>query len=195
MNTKINPLWLIVAFVVAFALMKQCEGEPKIVTKTEVDIEWIKDSVKLATLRGVKPVYIDTVKTDIKWLKSEPKIIKKDSIIYLDKPNKNTIESKEYDITLESNQATTDLKIVADNLYSISGITTYPKETITNITTTTRDASGFYIYAQMPISSQLNTPELGVMFQIKNKLILGVGGNYNNITQNFNAVATIAVKL
>ena len=195
MKTRIHPLWLLVAFGLAFLLMKQCEGEPKIVTKTKVDIEWIKDSVKVDTLRGVKPVYIDTVKTKIKWRKSEPKIIKKDSIIYVDKPNDNTIESKEYDIALESNQAKTDLKIVADNLYSISGVTTYPKETITNTTTITRDASGFFIYAQMPISSQLNTPELGVMFQIKNKLIIGVGGQYNTINQNFNAVATVAVKL
>ena len=185
----------IAGVVLMFFLMKSCESEPKVVTETKVDIEWIKDSVKLATLRNVKPVYIDTAKTDIKWLKSEPKIIKKDSIIYVDKPNKNTIESKEYDVTLESNQAKTDLKIVADNLYSISGVTTYPKETIIKETTITRDASGFYIYGSMPISSQITTPKLGVMLQIKNKLIIGVGGQYNNLNNNLSAVATIGVKL
>ena len=194
MNNKII-IAFIAGVVLMFFLMKSCESEPKVVTETKVDIEWIKDSVKLATLRNVKPVYIDTAKTDIKWLKSEPKIIKKDSIIYVDKPNKNTIESKEYDVTLESNQAKTDLKIVADNLYSISGVTTYPKETIIKETTITRDASGFYIYGSMPISSQITTPKLGVMLQIKNKLIIGVGGQYNNLNNNLSAVATIGVKL
>lgn len=194
MNNK-TIIAFVIGVVAMFLLMKSCESKPSVKTETKVDIEWIKDSVKLATLNNVKPVYIDTSKTDIKWLKSEPKIIKKDSIIYIEKPNKNTIQSKEYDITLESNQAKTDLKIVADNLYSISGVTTYPKETITKTTTITKDASGFFIYAQMPISSQMTTPELGVLINVKNKVMFGIGGQYNTINNNFSAVGTIAVKL
>lgn len=194
MNNK-TIIAFIVGVVAMFLLMKSCESKPSVKTVTKVDIEWIKDSVKLATLNNVKPVYIDTSKTDIKWLKSEPKIIKKDSIIYIEKPNENTIESKEYDITLESNKAKTDLKIVADNLYSISGVTTYPKETVTNTTTITKDASGFFIYAKMPISSQLTTPELGVLINVKNKVMIGGGIQYQNINNNFNGVITLAVKL
>jgi hypothetical protein len=185
-KTRIHPLWLLVVAIVLFALMKQCEGEPKVVTKTVTKIETIHDTINETIIKEVpKTVFIEKTKT----------IKGKDSIIYKDKPSETTVEAKEYKTELRSNNATANLIITSKELYKVEGVITYPKETIKETTTITRDASGFYIYGSMPISSQLTTPELGVMFQIKNKLIIGVGGQYNNLNNNLSAVATIAVKL
>ena len=46
-----------------------------------------------------------------------------------------------------------------------------------------------------PISSRALSPEVGALFQIKNKLILGAGVQYDNITNNVNATFTLGVKI
>jgi hypothetical protein len=196
LKTKIHPLWLIVAFTVAFALIRQCEGNNKVITKTSVNISEIIDSVKIATLKDVKTVYIDTTKAKIKWLKGETKTVYKDTIIYKDKPSETTVKAKQYQTEITSSKATAKLDITTTGeLLDVKGVITYPEKETIKETNITRDASGFYIYGSMPISSQLTTPELGVMFQIKNKIIIGVGGQYNTINDNLSAVATIAIKL
>jgi len=84
--------------------------------------------------------------------------------------------------------------ITANELYDVSGVIIYPEKETTVETIITRDASGFFIYGSLPISSQIN-PELGVMLQIKNKIIIGAGFQYNDFTKNLDARITLAVKL
>jgi hypothetical protein len=190
---KIKTTHIIIATLLALLLLETtCNEKPKETVKTTINIEQFADSIRKATLNNVKPVYIDTVKTQIKWLKSEPKVMKKDSIIYVENPNENTIESKEYDVTLKSNEAKTDLKIVADNLYSISGVTTYPKEIKTIERTKYINESAFFIYAQMPVTKEFQTPEIGVLYNLKNNIMIGAGLQYTN---QVNANITLALKL
>jgi hypothetical protein len=169
-------------------LFTKCEDETKTVTKTVTRV--------IPTIEKITEVKIDTIYTPVYVEKI--KTVKGDTVvIHKDKPSEsgNTIEAKQYQTELTSNNATASLTITANELYDVKGTITYPeKETITE-TTITRDASGFYIYGQMPVSSQLTTPELGVMWQIKNKVIIGGGFNYDNFTNNVNGVITLAVKL
>ena len=143
-------IYIVAAFIIMFALIKQCEGEPKVVTKTVTKVIKVHDTiteVKIDTF--YTQVYIDKVKT----------VKGKDSIIYKDKPSETTTTAKQYNTTLKSNEASAELKITTSGeLLDVSGVITYPKKETTTTITKTRDASGFYIYASMPISTQLNTP-------------------------------------
>ena len=176
-----------VGVVAMFLLMKSCEEKPKVVTKTVTKVETIHDTINKTIIKEIpKKVYV------------QKEITKKGDtlIIYKDKPSENTITASKQSVEVLSNNATAKLDIThTGELLDVQGVITYPKETTTVETTITRDASGFYIYGSMPISSQITTPELGVMFQIKNKIIIGVGGQYNNLNNNLSAVATISVKL
>ena len=120
---KISVWWVVALAVVLFVVMRSCEKKPKVVTvvTTDINIEKIKDSIRNVVLKSVKPIYIDTSKTKIKWLKGDTKTVYRDTTIYKNKPSQNTIESNEYKVRLESNEATTDLTIIADNLYHFEG--------------------------------------------------------------------------
>jgi hypothetical protein len=173
-----------VGLVAMFLLMKSCESEPKVVTNTITKTVTKHDTINKTIIKEIpKKVYIEkeiTTKGDT-------------VIIYKDKPSENTITASKQSVEVLSNNATAKLDIATTGeLLDVQGVITYPKETIKETTTITRDASGFYIYGSMPISSQITSPELGVMLQIKNKIIIGLGANYNN---NLSAVGTIAVKL
>ena len=176
-----------VGVVAMFLLMKSCESQPSIKTETVTKIITKVDTVNQTIIKEVpKTVYVDKVKT-----------VKGDTVIvYKDKPSETTTTANQYKTEVKSNEATAKLDITTTGeLLDVQGVITYPKKETIKKTTITRDASGFYIYGSMPISSQITTPELGVMLQIKNKLIIGVGGQYNNLNNNLSAVATIAVKL
>ena len=186
MNNK-TIISFVVGVVAMFLLMKSCESEPKVITETITKTEIVKEPIEVVKIKEVpKTVFIEKVKT----------IKGKDSIIYKDKPSDSTITANKYQTEIKSSKATAILDITTTGeLLDVQGIITYPEKETIKTTTITKDASGFFIYAQMPISSQLTTPELGVMLQIKNKIIIGVGGQYNNLNKNLSAVATIAVKL
>jgi len=182
---KISLWWVVAGAIVVFALLKQCEEKPRVVTTTVTKVEIVHDTINTVSIKEIpKPVYIEKTKT----------IKGKDSIIYKDKPSENTITSSQFEVELLSNEAKAMLTITANELYDVKGIITFPKVETTTETIITRDASGLFLYGSMPITSQIN-PELGAMLQIKNKLIIGVGVQYNDFTRNLDAKATIAVKV
>ena len=179
-TNKVNIIWVFVSFAFALLLMKQCETKPSITTKTETKIVKVTDTITT--------VKIDTL---YKYVNVE-KV--KDSIIYRDVANINTIKAKQYKTEVKSNDATAKLDITTTGeLLDVQGYITYPKKETTTETIIRRDNSGIFVYAQLPISSQITSPEVGVLFQIKNKLMIGIGAQY--INNNVNAVATIGVKL
>jgi len=180
-------IYIVVGFIIMFALMKQCEGKPKVVTKTITEVVKVHDTITEVKIDTIyTQVYIDKVKT----------VKGKDSIIYKDKPSETTTTANQYQTTLKSNDAEAKLNITTTGeLLDVSGIITYPKrETITTVTKT-KDASGLYIYASAPISSRELSPEVGALFQVRNKLIFGAGVQYNNISNNVNATFTVGVKI
>ena len=190
---KVNIWYVVLIFVVLFAVLKQCEGEPRVITKTEVNISEIIDSVKQATLKDVKTVYIDTSKSSIKYVKG--KTIYKDSIIYQDKPSETTITANQFETELKANKALAKLKITTTGqLLDVSGVITYPeKENITTITKI-KDKSGLYIFGAMPINN-FASPELGVLFQIRNKMFVSTSAQFNNITKQPDFKIGVGVKI
>ena len=185
MKTK-NIIYFVIGLAIMFFLMKRCEGEPKIVTKTETKIVTVHDTITNTIIEKVpKTVYIERTKT----------IKGKDSIIYKDKPSETTIEANKYQTKITSNEATADLEITTTGeLLDLQGFITYPKVIEKTTTTITRDASGFFLYGKAPITSSIS-PELGIMFNVKNKMIIGAGVQYSNFTNNVNATVTLAIKL
>lgn len=182
MNRKIDLIWLIVGLIIGFALLKQCKGEPEIITKTE--IKTVTDTITTVKIKEVpKPVYVEKIKT----------VKGKDSIIYKDKPSETTINAKEYETELLSNEAKADLQIIVDGeLLDVKGTIQYPEKTTTIIKK--RDNSGFYIFSKLPIDN-VSSPELGVLFQIKNKMFISTSAQYNNFSRKIDYKVGIGVKL
>ena len=183
---KINIWQLVIGGIIAFALLKQCEGEPKVVTKTVTKIVTKYDTIK--------EVKIDTFKKKVyvqKIITQEGK----ETIIYQDKPSKDNVTASKQSVEILSNEATAKLSIThTGELLDVSGVITFPKIETTTETIITRDASGLYIYGSLPITN-LTSPELGLMLQLKNKFIIGAGFQYNDFTRTIDATATLAIKV
>lgn len=187
MKVKVNIVWIIVVAIIFFALLKQCEGEPKVVTKTVTKVITVHDTiteVKIDTF--YTRVYVEKIKT----------VKGKDSIIYKDKPSETTTTANQYQTTLKSNEAEAKLDIVTTGeLLDVSGIITFPEREVTTIITKIKPESGLFIYTNALISSRTLSPEVGALFQVKNKLMFGAGVQYDNITNNINATFTLGVKV
>lgn len=184
----IKKRWFEIFFisVCLFALLKQCNSKPEVKTETIEVVKWKTDTVTETIIQEVpKTVYIEKLKT----------VKGKDSIIYKDKPTEKTITANQYDTEIKSDSATARLKITTTGeLLDVQGVIEYPRIERTTTITKTKDASGFFIYASMPVNGNVS-PELGGMIQIKNKIILGAGAQLNNFTKQIDAKITLAVKL
>lgn len=180
-----NWYWYALAFIVFIAIIKQCEKEPKIVTKTEIKYIKVTDTITNTIISKPKTVYVEKVKT----------IKGKDSIIYKNKPSETTINANQYETKLESNNASVDLKITTTGeLLDVSGVITYEnKETITTITKTS-DKSGFYIYGMMPLDQSVS-PEIGALYQLKNKLFISGGVQYNGYSKAIDFKIGLGIKI
>lgn len=185
MKTK-NTLYIIAGVIVIFALLNQCNGKVKTVTKTETVIKWKTDTIRTTEIKEIdKPVYVERVKT----------IKGKDSIIFKDKPSETTTTAKQFKTKIESNEASADLLITSTGeVLDVQGVINYPeKETVTTITKT-RDASGLFIYGSTPIDN-FTSPEIGLMYQFKNKVGIMGSVQYNSITNKPEIKAGILIKL
>jgi hypothetical protein len=58
-----------------------------------------------------------------------------------------------------------------------------------------KSKSGFYLYGKAPLSAQDFTPEVGIQLNIKNKMFVSGGIQYNNLNNNVNVLIGIGVKL
>jgi len=187
MKTKISFWWVIVLAIVFFVLCRSCEGKPKVVTKTVTKVTKVHDTIT--------EVKIDTFYTRVYVERVKP-VKGKDSLIYVDKPTDTSIKAKQYKTTLKSNDSSAELEITTTGeLLDVSGVITYPEKETTTTITKTRDASGLYLYGSAPIKSQALTPEIGLQFNIKNKMFISSGVQYNNITNNLDIKVGIGVKI
>ena len=168
-------------------IVKACEQEPKIVTKTETKIVTKHDTIHNFEIidKPVK-VYIERFKT----LKG------KDSIIYLKEPNGSEIEANSFKTVLSSNKAKADLNIVTTGeLLDVKGVITYPEVTNTVTITKTKPQSGLFVFGAMPINANVINPELGLMYQFKNSLMFTTSAQYNNFTKNPDIKIGIGIKI
>jgi len=76
----------------------------------------------------------------------------------------------------------------------VQGVITYPRIETTTETIKIRDASGLFIYGNLPINN-IQSPEVGVLFQIKNKLFISTGSQYNHLSQQLDYKVGLGVKI
>ena len=185
-NIKIDFVWVIVGIIVLFVLLKTCEGEPRTITKTETKTIIKTDTVNEVIIKEIpKTVYVS------KYIDKQGEKV----IVYVDKPNDSTIKANQYDTEIKSNNATAKLKITTSGeLYDVSGTITYPEKETTIETIKIRDASGLFLYANLPINN-LTQPEVGALFQFKNKMFISGGVQYNSVTRQPDLKVGIGIKI
>ena len=179
-----NWLLYLVAIAVILVSVKECK-EPKVKIETVTEYVKVTDTITKTIISEPEKIYVERVKT----------LQGKDSIIYVDKKTSTAIQVNKYDTKLESNNATADLNIVTTGeLLEVTGVINYTQENTTTTITKIKPESGLYIYGKLPISN-FNTPEIGAIYQFKNKIMLGAGVQYNNITKAPEVTATIGIKI
>lgn len=188
MNIKVSIWWIIVGFLIAFFLLKKCEGEPKIVKETEYVYTDRTDTIVKTVIKEAAPK-----KHHIEIGKNTKG---KDSIIYRDYPTKETITVNEYNVTVEADSSSANLKILSKTKpIDVTGFINWKeKETITTITET-KPMSGLFLYAETSVQPVFERAELGLDFQIKNTFIVGTSISYNNINQQTYVNAKIGVNI
>jgi hypothetical protein len=172
---KSNFIIVVLILIFGFFLLKKCEKEPKVITKTEIEYVKVTDTITKVEIKEVpKTVYINKIKT----------IKGKDSIVYVPTPNDNTITANQYDTKIESNNATADLKITTTGeLLDVSGVINYTQENKTTTITKTKPQSGLFLYTETSVNPMFERAELGLDCQISNKVIIGTSVSYNNIVK------------
>lgn len=178
-----NIIWLIAVVVLTVLLIKQCGKEPKTVTK----IQYINktDTIVKTQIERVP---------QIRYVRRTITEQGKDSIIYVEKPRENdttVVVANEYDATVKTDSSRADLKILTTGeLLDVKGTITYTqKNTETKII---KDKSGLFLYGEVPLS-KAKSYGIGLDYQIRNKIIIGVSGSMVN--DQFYANAKIGIKI
>jgi hypothetical protein len=183
---KRNFIYIIIGFIIAFAILRQCEGAPRTITKTVTKIVKVTDTIKEVKFEEkIKKVYVKKTVTT-----------KGDRIIvYKDKPSEDTIDASQHSVEVLSNNAKANLSITyVGELLDVQGVITYPRIETTVETLKIRDASGIFIYGNLPINN-LQSPEVGVLFQIKNKMFISTGAQFNQLSQQIDYKVGIGFKI
>ena len=183
---KDNWFGLFIAVILLILVNKACESEAKVTTKTETKTIIVHDTIIKTVISEPETVYVQKIKT-----------VKGDTeIVYVDKTDSTSIKANRYTTEVKSNKATANLKITTTGeLLDVTGVITYPeKETITTITKT-KDKSGLFMYANMPLNANIINVEAGVIYQFKNKILLMGGVQYNQFTKSADLKAGIGIKL
>lgn len=172
--------WFVYLLVIAltFALIKQCESEPKVVTKTKVIYKTKTDTIHTVEIKEVpKTVIVEKIKT----------IKGKDSIIYVDRKTDTSIEANQYDTELKANNALAKLKITTTGqLLDVSGTISWTEKETQTTTTITKPKSGLFIYGQTSVSPLLEVSAIGIDYQFKNTAIIGTSFSLDRMTkQNY----------
>jgi hypothetical protein len=181
-----NFIYIIIGFIIAFAILRQCEGKPRTITKTVIKIVKVTDTIKQVKFEEkIKKVYVKKTVTT-----------KGDTVIvYKDKPSEDTTNASQQSVEVLSNNAKANLYITyVGELLDVQGVITYPRIETTTETLKIRDASGLFIYGNLPINN-LQSPEVGVLFQIKNKMFISTGAQFNHLSQQIDYKVGIGVKI
>ena len=168
-------------------LVKRCEGEPKVITKTTTIVKTVTDTVRETIIEKVpERVYVERLKT----------VKGKDSIVYRDKPSDVTLEANQYNTQLKANNATATLKITTTGeLVDVSGTIDYPEKTITTTIIKVKPKSGAFLYFGTQLSTSPKRFELGVDYQLRNTVLIGVSADYSNITKDFSANVKLGFRI
>lgn len=181
-----NWFWYILGIVLILVLIKQCEQEPKTITKTKIEYVKVTDTITKTIISKPKTVYVERYKT----------IKGNDTIIYKDKPTDSTIKANEYKTKLLSNNATANLEIVTTGeLLDVKGTIDYTQTNTTTTITKIKPKSGLFIYADVPINTNLSNIEAGLLYQHKNTILFKAGIQNNNLTSSADIIVGIGVRI
>lgn len=182
---KNNWLLILLVAVLLLVLNKQCE-KPKTITKTVTKIDRINDTIIKFILSPPKKVYVERTKT----------IKGKDTIIYRDNPTDSTIIANKYTTKLQANEATANLEITTTGeLLDVQGAIEFPKVTETTTITKTKPMSGLFLYGSIPTNIHNFSPEIGLMYQFKNKAMIMGGAQYNQFTNKVDVKVGIGIRI
>lgn len=182
-----NIIGIVIGIITLLGLVKACENEPKIKVKTETKLITLYDTI---TRVKIDTIYTPVIIEKIKNIKGETKIV------YIDTPSNTSIEAKQYDTSLKSNNAQADLQITTTGeLLDVQGVIKYPKEIITKTITKTKDKSGLFIYGQVPVNQNNINIEAGAIYQFKNSIMVLGGVQYNQFTNSGDIKIGIGIKI
>lgn len=171
-----NILLIALALAIVVLAIKQCNTEPKVITKTKIEYVKVTDTITETKIDTVaKTIYVERIKT----------VKGKDSIIYRDKPTPGTFPANQYDTQLKSNNATADLKITTTGkLLDVTGtINQTQTNTITEITKTVPQ-SGLFLYGETSVNPFFERAAIGLDYQFKNAFLVGASASYNNVSKS-----------
>lgn len=182
---KNNWLLILVVAVLLLVLNKQCE-KPKTITKTVTKIERITDTITKTVISPPEKVYIERTKT----------IKGKDTIIYRESATDSTIIANIYTTKLEANEATANLKITTTGeLLDVQGTIDFPKVTETITITKTKPMSGLFLYGQIPTNVNNFSPEIGLLYQFKNKAMVTGSAQLNQFTNKVDIKVGVGIRI
>lgn len=179
----------IVAVIAVFLLVHQCsKGHKEIIkTKTVTETKIVHDTIVKTEIKKEKmPVYVERLKT----------VKGKDSIVYREIPTETTEEANIYMTTLKSNKATAELNITAlGDVLDVKGVITYPEVTKTITNDIYHQKGGLFLYGAANMDKSPDVFEVGLDWSIKNKWMVGVGVNYNDISNDMNVMFKVGIKI
>lgn len=175
MKLTLDKMYIILTIVLVTSfifLMKQCQPEPVIVTKTKTEYIKVTDTITETIIDTVpKLVYVEKIKTEKG----------KDSIVYVKETSYTSITANQYNTKLESNNATANLQITTTGeLLDVQGTINYTQTNTTIENTKTVAKSGAFAYFETSVNPIFERAEIGLDYQIKNTIILGTSASYNN---------------
>ena len=184
---KVNIIYPILAILIIIFVVKKCEQDPKVITKTKIEYVKVTDTILRTVIDSVpKIVYVKKTKT----------VKGKDSIVYVKEPNDSTIQANQYNTQLQSNNATADLKITTTGeLLDVQGVINYTQTNTTTETIKTKPKSGLFLYGETSINPMFERAALGIDYQIKNTIIVGASTSYNNVSKHVNFNVKVGLRL
>ena len=173
-----NWLGVIIVVIILVILFEQ---EPKTITE-------IKYIPKTETITETK---IDTVYKKVYFEKT--KTLKgKDSIIYKDVPSETASPARQYKATVKTDSSRADLQIVTTGeLIDVKGTISYNQKETTK--TIVKQKSGLFIYGST--NPTLTQPEIGLLYQLKNKVFISTGVQYNSFTKTADFKIGVGIKI
>jgi hypothetical protein len=107
-----------------------------------------------------------------------------------------TLEANQYNTQLKANNATATLKITTTGeLVDVSGTIDYPEKTITTTIIKVKPKSGAFVYFETQLNPSPKRFELGVDYQLRNTVLIGVSADYSNITKDFSANVKLGFRI
>lgn len=167
--------YIVIIILIIIIMLEQC-GKKQV--KTTVEYVKVTDTIVSTVIKKVPTkVYVERYN---------------DSIVYVDKPTENSIEANKYVAVIKGTDAFADIKVTTTGeLLGIEGVITSTDKIITK----KKALSGLFLTADVPLNRNSVGPQVGLLYQIKNKIILKTGLQYNSFTKGVDVSVGIGIKL